>query len=274
MIGPQDEAPKEGAGTFQDAVTVELCDLDRGVCAFTRFVRAAGDPDSSGTAIACVGGKTVATVVDPARIVLETGEPLVRWACRFEHDAVVLEAELEAVSAPIELGEPVAAAAGVHGYEQLCRVRGAIRVGDTRTEIDGVGRRAHEWGEPTPARRRSLYAVAGDRAVTVTAVRPPEAAEHGAELIAGHMVRAESAPEPFETARLSTIYDDAGRPRTAGLELLLPDAEYPRRVSGAAVCHAAADSREPFQAACFRWSFDGEAAQGGYHLVSARVSDT
>jgi hypothetical protein len=206
---------------------------------------------------------------DPARVALETIEPLVRWRCRFEHEGVVLEAELEATSGPIELAEPIAAAAGVHGYEQLCRVRGAIRVGDAHTEIDGVGRRAHEWGEPTAARRRSLYAVAGDSAVMVSAVRPAEAAEHGAELIAAHMVRPESPPETFETARLSTIYDAAGRPRTAGLELLLPDAEYPRRVSGTAVCHAAAGSAEPLQAACFRWSLDGEAAEGGYQMGSA-----
>jgi hypothetical protein len=148
-------------------------------------------------------------------------------------------------------------------------VRGSIRVGEARTEIDGVGRRAHEWGEPTAARRRSLYAVAEDRAVTLMAVRPSGAAEHGAELIAAHNVRPEAAPEPFETARLSTVYDADGRPRSAGLELLPPETEYPRRVSGTAVCHAAASSAAPLQAACFRWSLDGEAAQGGYHLVSA-----
>jgi hypothetical protein len=197
---------------------------------------------------------------------------LARWTCRFEHEGVVLEAQVEAVSAPIELGEPVVAAAGMNGYEQLCRVRGAIRVGETRTEIDGVGRRAHEWGEPTGVRRRSLYAMSGDRAVTVTALRAPGAIEHGSELIAAHIVRPEAAPEPFETARLSTVYDSAGRPRTAGLELLLPEAEYPRRVSGTAVCHAAASSADPLQATCFRWSLDGEAAQGGYHL-DALVSD-
>jgi hypothetical protein len=269
MIGPQDEAPKDGSGAFQDIVTVELCDLDRGVCALARLVRTAGGAGSSGVALACLDGQMVAALGDPARISLETTEPLARWTCRFEHEAVVLEVELEGASPPIEFEEAITSAAGIQGYEQLCRVSGAIRVGGSRTEINGVGRRAHHWGEPTAARRRSLYAVAGDRAVIVTAVRPHDAAEHGAELIAAHLVRPDSAPEPFETARLSTIYDDAGRPRSAGLELLLPDAEYPRRVSGEAVCHAAADQADPLQAACFRWSLDGDAAQGGYHLVSA-----
>jgi hypothetical protein len=272
MIGPQDEALKEGAGAFQDTVTVELCDLDRGVCAFARLVRAAGGSVLSGVALACVDGATVTALGDPAPISLGTVEPLGHWTCAFEHDGVVLEVQLGAVSAPIEFGEQVVAAAGMNGYEQLCRVRGAIRVGDRRTEIDGVGRRAHEWGEPTAARRRSLYAMAGDSAVTLTAVRPPDATEHGAELIAAHIVRPEVAPEPFEMARLSTVYDSAGHPRTAGLELLLPEAEYPRRVSGTAVCHAAASTADRLQATCFRWSLDGEAAQGGYHL-DALVSD-
>jgi hypothetical protein len=216
-----------------------------------------------------LGGQTVAATGDPAHIAIETSEPLARWSCRLEHAGVVLEAELESVSPPIELDEALTSAAGVQGYEQLCRVRGTIRVGDASTEIDGVGRRAHEWGEPTGAQRRSLYAVAGDRAVTLTAVRPPDAAEHGAEVITAHLVRAETEPELFETARLSTIYDGDGRPRTAGLELHLPDAEYPRRVSGEAVCHAAAEAAEPLLAACFRWTLDGDPAQGGYHLVSA-----
>jgi hypothetical protein len=103
--------------------------------------------------------------------------------------------------------------------------------------------------------------------VTVTAVRPRGVAEHGAELVAAYLVRPESEPERVEDARLSTVYDAAGRPRTAGLELFLEGDEYPRRVAGAAVCQAGAP--EPLEVACFRWSFDGDPAQGGYHVVPA-----
>jgi hypothetical protein len=67
--------------------------------------------------------------------------------------------------------------------------------------------------------------------------------------------------------RLSTIYDSAGRPRTAGLELYLPDDEYPRRLSGEAVCQATIEP-DFLQAACFRWSLEGEPAQGGYQVVA------
>jgi hypothetical protein len=261
MIGPEDERPRDGVA--QDAVTVDLCDLDRGVCALVRVVRAAGETGSA-LALACLGGRTVANLDDPAGIGLETIEPLARWTCRLESATVSLTAELEAASPPIDFGE----VAGVNRYEQLCRVRGELRVDDGRTRIDGVGRRAHAWGDPSAARFRSLYAVAGDRAVTVTAVRPYEADEHGAELIAAYLVRPESQPERFEDARLSTVYDDTGRPRSAGLELLLPGDEFPRRVSGEAVCRAAGGP-EPLEVACFRWSLDGEPAQGGYQVVSA-----
>jgi hypothetical protein len=260
MIGPEDERPKDGAG--QDAVTIELCDLDRGVCAVLRIVRAAGEGDSA-LALACLGGETVATLDDPAGIAMETIEPLARWTCALERGTVSLRAELEAASPPIDFGE----VAGVTRYEQLCRVRGELDVNGSRTQIDGVGRRAHSWGNPAAARFRSLYAVAGDRAVTVSAVRPGDVSEHGAELISAYLVRPESQPELFENARLSTVYDAAGRPRSAGLELLLEGDEYPRRVSGEAVCQAAGGP-DVLEAACFRWSLDGEPAQGGYQVVS------
>jgi hypothetical protein len=270
MIGPEDERPKDGPEAPQDAVTVELCDLDRGVCALLRVVRTGGGAHTSALALACLGGETVATLRDEGDIRLETTEPLARWRCGFKREAVTLEAELEAVSPPIVLGEPppdtFTEAAGVHRYEQLCRVRGEIRVEGRPTPIDGVGRRAHAWGAPAAARFRSLYAVAGDRAVTVAAVRPRESAEHGAEVIAAYLLRPESEPERFESARLSTIYDAAGRPRSAGLELFLPGEEYPRRVSGEAVCQAT-DEPDSLEAACFRWSLDGEPAQGGYQVV-------
>ena len=270
MIGPEDERPKDGPEALQDAVTVELCDLDRGLCALLQVVRTGGGADSSALALACLGDETVAVLHEPGDIRLETAEPLARWRCGFDHEPVALEAELEAVSPPIDLGEPppdaFTKAAGVHRYEQLCRVRGEIRVAGRQTAIEGVGRRAHSWGEPAAARFRSLYAVAGDRAVTVAAVRPGESDEHGAELIAAYLWRPESEPERFERARLSTVYDAAGRPRTAGLELFLPGEEYPRRVSGEAVCQAT-DEADSVEAACFRWSLDGEPAQGGYQVV-------
>jgi hypothetical protein len=271
MIGPEDERPKHGSEAGQDAVTVELCDLDRGVCALLRVVRTAGVDDASALALVCLGGETVASLSGPETIRIETVDPLTRWTARAEGESVAVEAEFEAVSAPVEFGEPLAAVAGVQRYEQLCRVQGEVRLDGRRTPIDGVGRRAHAWGDPTARRFRSLYAVAGDRAVTVAAVQPREAAEHGDERVLAYLLRPESEPEAVQTARLSTVYDAAGRPRTAGLELFLEGDEFPRRVSGAAsgcVCQAAAGP-DALESACFRWSLDGDPGQGGYQVVSS-----
>jgi hypothetical protein len=269
MIGPEDEQIKQGPGAFEDAVTVELSDVDREVYALLRVARSEGGAGTASLALVCLGGETVAAVDDG--VLLETAEPLERWRCRFEDGAVSLEAEVGAVSPPIDFDAPATAAltraAGVHRYEQLCGVRGELRVGERRVGIDGVGRRTHAWGEPAGTRFRSLYAIAGDRAVIVTAVRPEDGAAHSAELIAAHLVRPESEPELFEDARLSTLYDAAGRPRTAGAELFLAGEEFPRRISGEAVCQVASEA-EAVQAAGFRWSLEGEPAQGGYRVVS------
>jgi hypothetical protein len=258
MIGPEDERPKEGPDVAQDAVTVELCDLERNVCVTLRVVRAAGAPDATVLALLCRGGEEV-TAHEGVR--LDVVEPLARWNARVEHEGFSLEAELEAASGPLEFD----ATAGLHRYEQLCSVRGTLRLPGEVIEIGGAGRRAHAWGDPDPARFRSLWAVARDRALTVTAVRPQGASEHADELIAAYLVRPDSEPERLEEARLSTIYDSGGRPRSAGLELYVTGEEYPRRASGEAVCQAAAD---PLLAACFRWSLDGQPAQGGYQVVT------
>ena len=62
------------------------------------------------------------------------------------------------------------------------------------------------------------------------------------------------------------MYDSAGRPRTAGLELFMPGDEYPRRVSGEAVCRPAG-GHDGQLATCFRWSFEGDPAEGGYQVA-------
>ena len=255
MIGPEDERPKNAA---RDAVTAELCDLERDVFATLRLLRAAGETEPEGLALLCVAGETL---IARGRVRIDVVEPLARWNARVEHEDFSLEVELEAASPPLEFEET----AGVHRYEHVCGVRGTLRVRGDSIEIGGAGRRAHAWGTPEGARFRSLWAVARDRALTVTAVRPEGGAEHADELIAAYLVRPEAEPERLEKARLSTIYDGAGRPRSAGLELYVTGEEYPRRASGEAVCQAAAD---PLQATCFRWSLDGQPAQGGYQVVS------
>ena len=279
MIGPEGELPKDAP---EDAVSLELSDLRSGTCALVRLARTDGRTSARG--LVCSGGEPVAVLDEPgveadieswndaaaAGIGFETVEPLSEWRVRLEHEQVTLEVTAEAASVPIDFDEeataPLVRATGVHRYEQLCRVRGTLRVGAASTDIDGVGRRVHAWGAPAGAGFRSIYAVGEARAVTVAAVRPPGAEGHGSELVAAFLIRPEEPPARFEDVRVSTVYDSAGRPRTAGLELFMPGDEYPRRVSGEAVCRPQEAGAGPF-AACFRWSFEGESAQGGYQVA-------
>jgi hypothetical protein len=207
------------------------------------------------------------TSAGAAGIRFATVDPLARWRAQGGVDGVAFSFEVEAISPPIELDERSADASGIHRYEQLCRVRGEISTPDgPAVQVDGVGRRAHSWGDPAGARFRSLYAIAGERAVTLSAIRPAGATDHGGEMTAAWLLAGDSEPELAE-ARLSTVDDGAGRPRSAGAELLLPGEEYPRRLSGRAVCQAAPEP-DSVQAACFRWSLEGDPAQGGYQVVA------
>jgi hypothetical protein len=281
MIGPEAELPRDAS---EDAVSLELSDLRSGACAVLRLARTGNGSRASARALVCAAGEPVAVFdehdlepgidswesAEAAGLAIDTVQPLSSWRARLVHGAIALDVIAEATSAPIDfeegLPESLAQAAGIHRYEQLCRVHGTLHVDGAAIEIDGVGRRAHAWGEPAGAGFRSLYAVGESRSVTVAAVRPAGSEGHGAELIAAFLVTPDGPPEPFEDVRLSTVYDSAGRPRTAGLELFMPGDEYPRRVSGEAVCASPA-RRDDAPAACFRWSFEGEPAQGGYRVA-------
>jgi hypothetical protein len=268
MIRPSDEQPKQGSGAFEDVVTIELSDLDRQFYALLRVVRRAGAETGSELALVRFGSEAVTS---ESGVGFETPRPLEHWRCRFEGTRAAFEAELEAATPPIDFEDPALdalnRATGMRRYEQLCRVRGELHAQGSQIRIGGVGRRTHAWGEPSGARFRSLYAISGDRSATITAVQQSDGEPHGAELIAAHLLRPESAPELVADARLSTIYDAAGRPRTAGAELFSEGEEYPRRISGEAVSQAE-DSSARLRAASFRWSVDGQPGQGGYQLIS------
>jgi hypothetical protein len=268
MIRPSDEQPKQGSGAFEDVVTVELSDLDRQFYALLRVSKAAGRETGCELALVRFGSEAVTS---ERGVAFETPRPLERWRCRFEDPRVAFEADLEAATLPIDFDDPAIEAlnnaTGTRRYEQLCRVRGELRAQGRQVQIAGVGRRTHAWGAPSGARLRSLYAISGDRSVTITAVQPSEGAPHGAELITAHLLRSEGEPELIADVRLSTIYDAAGRPRTAGAELFSEGEEYPRRISGEAIFQAE-DPRAQLRAASFRWSVDGKPGQGGYQLVS------
>jgi hypothetical protein len=268
MIRPSDEQPKQGSGAFEDVVTVELSDLENRFYALLRVRQAAGADVESQLALLRFGAETVTS---DTGVALETVRPLARWRSRFEGPSLAFEADLQAATPPIDFDDPALEAlnqaTGMRRYEQLCRVLCDLRAGSSRVRIAGIGRRTHAWGEPSGARFRSLYAVSSDRSVTITAVQPSPGAPHGSELVAAHFLRGDSAPELLAEARLSTIYDATGRPRTAGAELYSEGEEYPRRISGQAILQAY-EPEAHLRAASFRWSVDGHPGQGGYQLVS------
>jgi hypothetical protein len=288
MIVAEDERAKDGPGAFEDSVAIEFCDLEHDACGLVKVTRLERGHRALVLGFTSLDGES-ATAADPVQsrigdwdraeaggARLETIEPLARWSARLELDGSGFELELSAVSAPIELADPaapaLAEAAGLQTYEQLCEVTGEVRVRGSTRAVTGVGRRVHAWGQPARgARLRSLYVRGRDEAVTLFAVRPARSEHHGDELLAAHLAKPGEDPVRFENARLSTVYDGEGRPRTAGLELYMPGTEYPRRVAGEAVQEVNfGQAGDHLQAAFFRWSFDGSPAQGGYQLVTAR----
>jgi hypothetical protein len=209
---------------------------------------------------------------------LTTSTPLARWNATLEDGDASLELEVDATSEPLDLSEtpagaPVARAAGVIGYQQLCRVRGTATVQGKGRPLSCAGRRSHCWGAhdwQRLERWRTLYAASdAGRAVTVTGALPAGSAGHGDELRAGRLLVEEEEPLAFEEVRVSTVYGADQLPAKAGLELFTPGQEFPSRVTGEALCGsslALADQR--LAISFFRWSIDGKAALGCYESIA------
>ena len=84
------------------------------------------------------------------------------------------------------------------------------------------------------------------------------------------MVEAEEEPS-IEDVRLSTVYGKEGFPEKASLELWVPDAEFPRRLGGEAICGTRTERPDQtISLAFFRWSIDGDPAYGSYEVVERR----
>jgi hypothetical protein len=71
-----------------------------------------------------------------------------------------------------------------------------------------------------------------------------------------------------ENARVSTVYDGEGRQRNAGLELWLPEEDFPRRASGSVTAGSSLELEGlEVHAAVFSWRLEGEEAVGQYELA-------
>jgi hypothetical protein len=294
MIGPQDEAartPEPGSAGFGDAVTFAFGDAGQDVYGSVRLGLVPGDPvRASGLGLLFRGGELVA--VDAAGGIelegeadwreLEAGDvratierPLEAWNVAYDGDDGGFELQFEAIGAAAELsdGAVAASAAGLRGYEQLCRVTGAVRAGERRLTVDCLGQRGHQWGAPDWERialARTVSAWFDDgRGVTLASVRPDDAGAHAHEAVSAWLLDPAGVVTIGEPL-LSTTLDDDGRQLRAGLELWEDGDErpYPHRAAGEAVCGTTLDlGRLRLDCAFFQWRMEGRRGVGRYDVL-------
>lgn len=294
-VGPELEAPRPLAGAqASDALTFAFGDAERDVYGVARVGRT--DAGASGLVILFQGGEPVAVVADggvpvgdgaswegvrAAGLSTTTEEPLREWRVRLDGAEASFDLAFSATGPIAELdpGDPAAKAGGMQGYEQPCRVRGAVTAGGRTFELAaGLGQRGHSWGAPDWERiglARTLSAWFEDGlAVSLVAVRGARGkGEHAGEAIAASIL--EAAPEGGEPRAiavpdplLSTTYDGEGRQRRAGLELYPDPDGYARRMAGEVVCGSSLDlGRLRLDCAFFRWRMEGRIGIGRYDVL-------
>jgi hypothetical protein len=169
-----------------------------------------------------------------------------------------LELELRPVSPEAQLG-------GV--AVRVCRVRG--EAGGRRVDCLGTLAETHAtpaWEELDAIRSISALVDEG-HALLALARRPRGALGHGEELVSAGLLR-DGELLAVEDARISTVYDGGGRQRSAGLELWLPNEEFPHRGSGVVLAGSSLDlDGLRVHAAVFRWRLDGREGTGAYELI-------
>jgi hypothetical protein len=158
------------------------------------------------------------------------------------------------------------------GYEQLCRVRGTVRVDGRDRPVRGLGQRGRAWGNPDWERialTRSVGAWLDDgTGIVLASVRSSGAQSHADEAMWGAALDRERARR-IEDPRLSTTTDGAGRQIRAGLELWLEDDEASAvRGVGEVLAGATLDlAGLRLDCAFFRWHVDGRTAVGRYDIL-------
>jgi len=114
---------------------------------------------------------------------------------------------------------------------------------------------------------RTISAVFdSDNAFLALARRPRGAPGHDEDQVIGWLLRGGEALAVEET-RLSTVYDEGARQRSAGLELWMPGEEFPRRLAGTVVAGSslALEGLE-VHAAIFRWRMEDLEGAGAYEV--------
>jgi hypothetical protein len=163
--------------------------------------------------------------------------------------------------------EPVVAPASLDGVTvHLCEVKGTV--GSTEVACLGtVGEtlRAPSWDDLDAL--RSLSAVFDkEHALLAMARRPRGAPGHGQEEVTAWLLDG-GTPLVVEDARISTVYDGEGRQRSAGLELWIPEQDFPRRLSGTVTAGSSLQLEgADVHAAIFRWRLEDREGAGAYEL--------
>jgi len=294
VIGPEDESVRRETGPgFGEAVTFAWGDAEPGLFGTARIGLSPGDPARvTGLGLLFHGGEPVAALTEHGEVrapdwrALEAGRlstatlaPLERWSVGLDAPEGSFELEFSTLAGPAELEEGSAAerVSGLRGYEQLCAVRGTVRTGEKRFEVDCLGQRGRQWGAPdwealTLTRTVSAW-LEPDLAVGLAAVRPAGAEEHADEALSAWLVQRTGEEgvraQPVAEPRLSTVYDAEGRQRRAGLELWVgAEDDFPRRAAGEALCGASLElGRLRLDAAFFRWRMEGRTGVGCYDVL-------
>lgn len=177
-------------------------------------------------------------------------------------------------------GEDLAAApepdpgATMSGFQELCRVQGAVTLEGERREVDCVATRCCIDGLDGGA-LDSVRAVSGWfgdlEAFTLLALRRSRSSGHESDLVAATLFDPEGWV-PVADPRLSTTYDGSGIPARATLELWIGEGEteYPRRAAGEAAGSGAAVTAERLQLRVvpLRCHSRGEEGAGVYVLFT------
>jgi hypothetical protein len=276
---------RTGGDGFADAVTVSFADDERGWYGLARIGLAG---QGSALAVLFEGREVAGALAQGALGAPEGGDwsaislgglrhgvdvPFERWTLGWEGEDAGFDLVLEAVSAPAHLSAYVADLGGMEGYDQLIAVRGTVRSGETRVEIDGLGQRGRSWGVADwnslqLTRTVSAWMGADRGGVVLSSLRPRKAKNHDDERVWAAVVEGGEPAEVYDP-RLSTTYDGDGHQRRAGLELWMEEeGGLPVRAAGEVLCGSSLDlGALRLDLAFMRWRADGVVGVGRYDIL-------